>query len=76
MCRLVSAKELLVLLHSSTALIFMAAILLKLIFFNLLDPLNLKATRMDAFNNQCFQVYFDSAAQIFSTSKRDRALFI
>ena len=46
MARLVSAEELLVLLNSNTTLIFIAKILLKLFFSNLLHPLNLKAPRM------------------------------
>ena len=70
-----SAEELLVLLHSNTALIFIATILFKLIFSNLLGPLKLKATHMAAFNHQCFQVYFDSTVHIFSTSKKDHAFF-
>ena len=74
--RLVPAAELLVPLHSNTAVIFIAAILLKLIFFNLLGPLNLKATRMAAFSLQCFQVYFDSTVHKFSTSKIDHVFFI
>ena len=58
--RLVSAEELLVLLHSNTAKIFIATILLKLLFSYLLCLLlKLKATRMVAFNHQCFHVYFD-----------------
>ena len=71
-----SAEELLVLLHSNTALIFIATTLLKLIFSNLLGPLKLKTTRAAAFSHQYFQVYFDSAVHICSTSKKDHAFFI
>ena len=71
------AEELLVLLQSNTALLFTATILLKLIFSYLLGPLKSKATRMAAFNNhQCFQVYFDSALHVFSTSMKDHAFLI
>ena len=76
MSRFGSAEELLILLHSNTALILIATILLKVIFLNLLGPLKLKATRMAAFNYQCFQVYFDSAVLIPSTNKKDHAFFI
>ena len=76
MSRLVSAEELLVLSHSNTGLIFIATILLKLIFSNLLGPLKLKATRMTGFNHQCFQVYFHSAVHIISPSKKDHTFFI
>ena len=38
--------------------------------------LKLKANRMAAFNNQCFQVYSDSAVHLISTSKKDHAFFI
>ena len=51
-------------------------ILFKLIFSNLLGPLKLKATRMATFNHQCFQVQFDFAVQLFSTSKKYHAFFI
>ena len=74
--KLVLAEELLVLLHSNTALIFIAMILLKLIFSNLLGLLELKETCMTAFNHQCFQVYFDFAVHIFSTNKKDHTFFI
>ena len=40
MSRLDPAEELLVLLHANTTVIFIATISLKLIFFNLLGPLN------------------------------------
>ena len=48
----------------------------QLIFSNLLGPLKLKATRVAAFNHQCFQVYFDSTVHMFSTSKKDQAFVI
>ena len=54
----------------------MAMILFKLIFSNLLGPLKLKATRMATFNHQCFQVQFDFAVQLFSTSKKYHAFLI
>ena len=47
-------KNSLVLLHSNTALISIAAIFLKLIFFFFLGPLNFKVTRIATFNYQCF----------------------
>ena len=70
--KLVLAEELLVQLHSNTILIFIATILLKLIFSSLLGPWKSNATCMAAFNNhQCLQVYFNSAKHVFSTSKKD-----
>ena len=61
---------------SRLVLIFIATILLKLILSNLLGPLKSKAISMAAFNHQRFQVYFDSAVHIISTSKKDHAFFI
>ena len=53
------------------------ATVLLLIFSNLLGPLKSNATHMAAFNtHQCFQVYFDFAKHVFSTSKKDHAFFI
>ena len=72
MSRLLSDEELLVLLNSDTILIYIATILLKLIFSNLLHPLKLNSTRMAPFQRQCFQVYFNFAMHIFSTSKKIR----
>ena len=72
----VSTEELLVLLNSNTALVFIAKILLKLFFSNLLHPLNkVDGTLRGPFQRQCFQGYFDSAMDIFSTSKKDQAFF-
>ena len=58
MSRLVSAEELLILLNSNTTLIFIAKILLKPFFSNLLHPLKLKleGTSCGPFQRQCFQV--------------------
>ena len=50
---------------------------LVLILFCLFGPLKSNATRMAAFNtHQCFQIYFDFAKHVFSTSKKDHAFFI
>ena len=65
-----------VLLHSNTALLFIATILLKMIFSNFLGPLKLKTTRRAAYSHQCFQVYLDSTVYIFCTSKKDHVFFI
>ena len=62
MSRFMPAEELLVLLNSNTALIFIftAAILLKLFFSNLLNSSKLKAIYMAPFHQyQCFQIYYD-----------------
>ena len=56
MSRLVSAEELLVVLNSNTKLIFIAKILLKLLFSNLLHPLKLKAPLMVLSNGKLFEI--------------------
>ena len=51
-----SAEELLILLNSNTKLIFIAKILLKLLFSNLLHPLKLKAHPMVLSNGKLFEI--------------------
>ena len=58
MSRFVSAEELLVLLNSNKKLIFVAKILLKLFFSNLLHPLELKAPPMVLSNGNVFKIDF------------------
>ena len=62
--------ELLLLLNSNIALIFIATVLLKLFCSNLLHPL--PTSLFSDWFDLCFrfQVYFDSAMHIFSTSRK------
>ena len=79
MPRFVPAEELLVLLNSNTKLIFIAKILLNIIkkyyytvLFQLLASIEVESTSHDSFQRQCFQEYFYSAMDIFSTRRKIR----
>ena len=66
-----SAEEL---LNSNTKLIFIAKILLKLFFSNLLaTSIEVETTSNCPFQQQYIQDYFYSPMDIFSTSKKDQA---
>ena len=59
-----SAEKLLVLLNSNTTLIFIAKILLKLLFSNLLHPLQLRAPHMFFSDANVFRFTLILTAQV------------
>ena len=76
MSRLVSGEELLELLNSNTKLIFIAKILLKLFFSNLLHPSNkLKVPAIVLSNGNVLKITLIHNGDIFSTSKKEQAFF-
>ena len=65
-----SAEQLLILLNSNTTLIFIQDIV-KAVLYQLVTSIKAEGTSHGPFQRQCFQGYFDSARNIFSSSKKE-----